>query len=112
MRPELDRAEVSERDGDADRAVAAHAEIADVVEEDDPDDAGRVGRFAEHRADHHVRAAGLVHHGRAEAVVPVAKDRQPLGHRPPAQVGRTREDDPRGLAAGVGVDHADAMDLV
>ena len=79
--PGADPAQVGQRDGHADRAVAAHAEVADVVEEDHAGRARRVGRLAEQRADHHVRAARLVDHGRAERVVPVAEDRQPLGHR-------------------------------
>src|SRR5207249_2350918 len=64
-----DAAEVGQRDGDADGAVAAHADGADVVEEDDAGDAGRLGRLAQQGADEHGGAARLVDHGGAEIVV-------------------------------------------
>ena len=73
--PGVDAAEVRERDDDADGAVAAHAEVADVVEEDDAGGAGRIGRLAEQRADDDVGAARLVDDGGAEAVEAVAEDR-------------------------------------
>ena len=55
-------------DDEPDGAVAAHAEIADVVEEDHAGRARRVVRLAQQRADHHVRAARLVDDARAEVV--------------------------------------------
>ena len=66
MRARRDPAQMCQRDGHADRAVAAHAEVADVVEEDHARRAGRVARLAEQGADQHVGPARLVHDGRAE----------------------------------------------
>jgi hypothetical protein len=54
--------------------VAAHAEVADVVEEDDAGCAGWVGGRAEQRADEDVGAAGLVDQGGAEMVVMLAEE--------------------------------------
>ena len=100
---------MGQRHRDADRAVAAHAQVADVVEEDDAR-GGRTGRPARGQgADHHVRAARLVDDGRAERVVTVAEDGQALGHRAGAELGAARDDHAGRLAAGVGVDHLDAM---
>ena len=61
--------------------------------------------------DHHVGPARLVDDGRAERVVPVAEDGQPLGHRPVAQVRPARDHHAGRLAAGVRIDHLDALEL-
>ena len=45
----------------------------------------------------------------AERVVPVAKDGQAVGHRAGAKIRPAGGDDAGGLAAGVGVDHRDAL---
>src|ERR1700733_3167992 len=57
VRAEADTAEMRERHGGADRRVPAHAEIADVVEEDQAGRAARILRLAEQRADQGVMAA-------------------------------------------------------
>jgi hypothetical protein len=49
--------------------VSAHAEVADVVEEDDSELAGRVGGRDEVRADERFRAAGFEQDGAAQVVV-------------------------------------------
>ena len=104
--PGADPAQVGQRHGDADRAVAAHAEVADVVEEDDAGGGGRIDRLEDQGADHHVRAARLVDDGRAERVVTVAEDREAIGHRAVAELGPARDHHAGRLAAGVRVDHA------
>ena len=57
----------------------------------------------------HVGTARLVDDGRTERVVLVAEDGQPLGHRARAEVGAAGDDDAGRLAAGMGVDHRDAL---
>ena len=57
MRSGGDAAHVLERFDQADRAVAAHAEVADVVEKDHSGSGSRIDRFAEQRADDRVVAA-------------------------------------------------------
>jgi hypothetical protein len=49
--------------------VSAHAEVADVVEEDDSELTGRVGGRDEVCADEHIRAAGFEQDGAAQVVV-------------------------------------------
>jgi hypothetical protein len=99
------RPTVRERDDQADRAVAAHAEVTHVVEEDHARGAARVGGRQEQPADEHVRAARLVHDRGAEGVVLFAEEGQALGEGSAAQVGgRPPDDDPCGLAARVRVD--------
>ena len=61
------RPRCAERDGHADRAVPAHAEVADVVEEDDARAQSAHRRLAQQRPDQHVGAARLVDDGAAEA---------------------------------------------
>ena len=71
----------AKRDSQADGAVAAHAEHADVVEEDHARGASGIGGFAEQGADQHVRAARLVDHADAEGIVLVAENASAIGQR-------------------------------
>ena len=102
-----DPPQVGQGDGHADRPVAAHAEVADVVEEDHAGRTRRIDRRQQDRTDHDVRPARLVDDRRAKRVVPVAEDGQPLGHGAGAQIGPARGHDSRRLAAGMSVDHRD-----
>ena len=54
MEARRDLAEVSERDGQSHGAVTAHAEVTNVVEENDAGRAGRVGALAEQSSDERV----------------------------------------------------------
>ena len=87
MRARADPPEVGQGHRHADRPVAAHAEVADVVEEDDAGRGGRIDRLEDQGADHHVRAARLVDDRRPERVVPVAEHGEAIGHRAGAQLG-------------------------
>jgi hypothetical protein len=89
-----DAAEVAEGDDEADHAVAAHAEEADVVEENDAGGAGGVFGFHEKSADDDFVAAGFAEDGAAVGFEGVRGD--------------AIKDDAGGLAAGVGVDDGDA----
>ena len=102
-------AEVRERDDEADGAVAAHLQHADVVEENDAGDAGLVRGRTEQRADQHVRAARFVHDGGAETVVLRGEHFELLRDAAAAEVGPAADDDARGFAAGVGVNDLDAL---
>ena len=82
-----DPSQVAQRDGDADRSVAAHAEIADVVEEDHAGDAGRILGRAQQRTDQHVGAARLADDRPPEVVVDGSKSLAPLGQGPRTKVG-------------------------
>ncbi len=91
---------------DADRAVAAHAEVADVVEEDHAAGAAGVLGWREQRAHEHVIAARLVDERTAPRVAFGAKARPPLGHRAASEVGAAADHQARRLAAGVRIDEA------
>ena len=97
-----------QRDRDADRPVAAHAQVARVVEEDHPGGAGRVGRLAQERPDQSVPAARLVDH-RLPEVVGVPQPLQPLVEAAAAQVRSAGDDHPSGLAGGVGVNESHSL---
>ena len=107
----LDPAQVRQRDDQADGAVPAHAEIADVVEKDDPGDAGRVFRFEQQRADHHVRTARFIHDGRAKVIERLLKTVAPDGERSAPEVRAAGNDDPRRFTAGVRIHDPDALNL-
>nr|GEU28650.1 HTH-type transcriptional regulator PtxR, putative [Tanacetum cinerariifolium] len=98
-----------ERGHQADGAVAAHAQVADVVKKDDAGHAVRRMRFAQQGAHQHIGAARLAHHRRAEVVVILPEAHDPLGQRAVAQVRAAGRDQPRGFAARVGVDDGDGV---
>jgi hypothetical protein len=58
--------------------VAAHAEIADIIKEDDAGGAGGVLRLTEERTYHDVGTSRLVNHGRAETIVFLTEALQPF----------------------------------
>ena len=68
----------------------------------------RVLRLDQQRADQHVRAARLIDHGGAESVVLLAKHLELVGDRARPEFGPAGDDDPRGFAAGMGVDDRNA----
>ena len=68
MAPRLEPADMRQRHGEANRPVAAHSEVSDIVEENHGGGARRVIRLAEERADERVVAARLVDGGAAEMI--------------------------------------------
>ena len=105
VRPRPDLAQVGERHQQADRPVAAHPEVADVVEEDHPGGARRVGRLDQERPDHRVRPPRLVADGRPELIEPRAEGLLALGQAARPEVRPPRDHHTRRLAARVRVDH-------
>ena len=110
MRADADPAKMRERDDQPNGAVPAHAEQAHVVEKDHAGRARRVHRFDKQRTHEHIAPARLIDHGAAEAVVLLMKDPRFLRDAPAAQIRPARDDNPRRLAAGVGVDGNDALE--
>ncbi len=80
-------AEMGERRDEADGAVAAHAEVSDVVEEDHAGGAARIDGLAEQGADDEIGTARLVDHGGAELIEIATEALAPLGHRAGAEIG-------------------------
>ena len=110
--PGFDPPQVAERDGQADRGVAAHVEVADAIEVEGPKVAGGVGRGHEHHAHHRLDAARVGHDRPPEVIEARAKRVAPLPHgtRPKRQ-GRGEgfvDHQPRRLADRVRVDHPHA----
>ena len=80
-----DAAQVFHRGQQAHGAVAAHSQVADVIEEDYAGVVGRAGRLAQQRAHHGVVAARLIDHGGAEPCQTgreSAPGARPSGHCP------------------------------
>src|SRR4029079_13774744 len=89
----LDPGEVGESVGEADGAVATHADDADVVEEDDAGRATRLVRLDEEGAHEDVGAAGLVGDEFTKGVVLVTESLRPIGERALAEVRAAGQDD-------------------
>jgi hypothetical protein len=83
----LDGAAVSERGDEPDGAVPAHADIADIVEEDDAHLAVRTMRLAHERAYNGIRATRLVDNGAAIVVKVFAKAFDALRQRTFPKIG-------------------------
>ena len=109
MRAGADPPEVRERGHEADRAVAAHADVADVVEEDHAGGARGVLRRDEQRAHQHVRAARLVDDRGAEPVELAPEALAPRGERARSEIGAAGDDHARRLASGMRIDDFDPV---
>jgi len=99
---------MGKRSDHADGAVTAHAEVSDVIEEDDSGGAALVEGFAEERSDDHVRSARFIHYSGPEIVVVAAKALAALGERAAAEVRASAEYEASGLSGSVRVDDGDA----
>src|SRR5688572_17152405 len=97
----LDSSHVCKRDDEANRSVAAHTEVAHVVEEDEAALTGFILGFHQQRADNDVRPARLVDDSRAEWVKITLKNFATIVERSGAEIRSAGDDDTRRLAAGV-----------
>lgn len=98
MHAGCDAPQVIQRTHQADGAVAAHAQVAAVVEEDHPGTGIRRLGFAQQGPHQHIAAPRLQHAGRAPAIVALLQDRQPFGHRTAAQIGKAVDNQASRLA--------------
>ena len=105
----LDAAHVRKRRYQANGAVATHAQIPAVVEEHHTRSVARINRWAEQGANDHVVTAWLQDRGGAPAVVLRGQQGAARGHAAIAQIGEAAHHQPRGFAAGVGVNDLDAV---
>jgi hypothetical protein len=94
-----------ERHDEPDRPMSAHAQIADVVEEDHARRALLVIRLAQQRADDHFGTAWLGDDARAPVVEARAKHVEPLRKRAAAEIGATGHDEAGWLTARVRIDY-------
>jgi hypothetical protein len=92
---------VFERFDQADRPVAAHPEITDVVEKNDTPRGIIVVRLTQQCAHNRVVPAGFADDRAAKMIVLAPKRLQFLGHRSAAKIGKALYNNTRGLAAGV-----------
>ena len=105
--PGRNRAEILERFDKADRAMPAHSEIADIVEIDNTCGGITIYGFAEQRTDHGVVPARFADDRRPQLVVVAPKCVETFGHRAAAEIGKSVNDDPGRLAAGMRVDSSE-----
>ncbi len=100
---------MAQRLGETDRAMATHAQEADIVEEDHASERLGPRRWQEQRADQRIEATRLVAHGGAEAVVELAEHTRALRRRAGSEVGCAGEDNARRLTFGVRIDDSDPL---
>src|SRR5579859_399270 len=108
VRPGPDAPQVGEGGQQTDGSMAAHAQVADVVEKDDPRDARGVLGFDQDGADDHNRAARFLDDRRADMVVSLAEFFQLVGGASFAKRGTASDHDPGGFAACVGINNGKA----
>ena len=104
MRSRRNPAHVRERDRGPDGAVAAHAEIPGIVEEDEPGRAIRCCRLAKQGADHRVEAARLVEREGADVIVPLGEDVTSRGQRARSEIGPARDHETGRFSFGMRID--------
>jgi hypothetical protein len=103
-----DSAEMRERGDEADRSVTAHADVADVVEENHSGGTGRIDRIAKQRADDYVRASRFVDDCCAEIIMQTLKAVSAIGERATAEIGSAADDETGGLSGSVRVEDGNA----
>ena len=112
-RARLDAAEVPERDGQADRGVAAHVEIADAIDVERSEPARRIDRRQKDHAHHRHCAPRVADERPADVVIPLAEAVATFADAAAAEVEPSDErfidNHPRRLADRVGIDHAEPL---
>ena len=93
-----------ERHREADRPVAAHADIADIVEEDDASGACGIVRFAQERPNDRVVAARLVDGEAAEMIELAGEAGASFSKRTVAERWSPIHDHAGGFTLGMGID--------
>ena len=104
----LNFAEVRECGDEANSTVAAHPEIAHVVEKNHTSLTGGIGRFAEECADDGIIAARFVDDARTKAIMRLAKAGETITHAAAAQIGAAGNDQPCGLTTSMRIHYLNA----
>ena len=89
----------------ANRAMSAHSQVTDIVEEENASGTAGVHRIAEQRTDQHIRTPWFVDHRGTEIVMFRGKPMQPIGHRIVAQRWPSTYDYARRLPGCVRIDN-------
>ncbi len=105
--PRLDETLMRERHHQPDGPVTAHPERPDIIEENDPEAAGRVVRRDEQGTHDDIGTPWLIHHRRTEPVMVATKHLQTLRQGPGTEVRAARNHHPGRLAPRMGVDDAE-----
>ena len=101
----LNAAQMSQRHCHADGAMAAHAQVACVVEEDNASGTCRIDRLNQKRPNQDVGTARLAEDGAPQVVVIVAQLFHSLSQRAGAEIGAASQHTARRLARSMRVDN-------
>ena len=104
-----DPAHMFERAHDADRSMATHPEIPDVVEEDHTCRVSTVDRFTQKCADHSVMTSRFANDRGAQIIVVATEALHAFLHRSGAEIRKTGDHYPRRFASGMRVDCLDPI---
>src|SRR5437660_10726893 len=85
-----DAAHIGEGHDQANGSVSAHAQIADIIEEDNYGDRDRIGGFAQQRPNHHACPARLIDNRRPKQVKLDPKAFQALAETTPSEISPSR----------------------
>jgi hypothetical protein len=102
-------AQVCEGDEQTNGSMAAHAEAAGVIEEDDAGDATGVSRFTEQGPNHSFKCSGFGDHGAAKGLVLALEAVSPFVQGSIAKRRSTIDDATSGLSTGVRINDSDLL---
>jgi hypothetical protein len=108
MLARVNTVQVSKRDSDADHSVAAHSQVTRVIKKDHSCCACRIERLQQQGSYNHVRSPRLAEDRTTIQIVVLAKFVKPFGKGATRKFRSIRENTPRGLSGGVGVDDLDS----
>src|SRR5437588_77225 len=77
--PGMNPAHIRQRHHQSDGAVPTHAQVADVVEEDNARRARPVDRFAEQSSNNDIRSSRFIHYGRPNVIIAIPKAHTAIG---------------------------------
>src|SRR5215813_12282127 len=86
VNPRTDQIQVGKRNDQANRSMAAHPQIAHIIEKDHSCCTRRITRLTKQCADHDIRSSGFVDDRRTKAVMHGAELLEPLGQWASPQV--------------------------
>ena len=104
----FDAAQVEESCDKANRSMAAHAEVTDVIEKNDSGSARRIEGLEQRSTDDYIGTTRFIYDGRTEGVKLITKNIQPVGDAAITQIRSATDDDASGFAAGMRVYDGDA----
>jgi hypothetical protein len=110
MLTRADETEMRQRGHDTDGAVSAHAEIANIIEEDDARGVTWIYGFAQEGPYNHLRPARFGDDFGSKTVMVLAERPQTIWKIAGSKVGSAVDNDPGGFSGGMRINDAEALE--